>query len=293
MADEDATTEEATDETSGTAAKPRSKHGVPRVGLAVIDQQAQKIWVAARRSEVAPEVVARALSGRDDAKASGGGWRARLTPLKLFKVVTVSKEGKIRLTELGVSLANTADVEGRTKALKTAALNIPAYETILRRYDGGELPELTPIKSEFEFSWEMSTVDASTVAALFVEGAKYAGLVGEDGIVRLDDAPSVDASQDEADVMEKEGETDSGEATSDDEVIEQHEAEFAPPGEDVPDPPKVTPPVTQPQSPSPGAPAGAPPVALNVKLDMSGWAADDVLRVLAALGYEGATNAES
>ena len=292
MADEDATTEETGDATSTAAVKPRSKHGVPRVGLEVIDQQAQKIWVAARRSEVAPEVVARALSGREDTKASGGGWRARLTPLKLFKVVAVSKEGKIRLTELGVALANTADVEGRAAALKTAALNIAAYETILRRYDGGELPALTPIKSEFEFGWEMSAADASTVAELFVAGAKYAGLVGDDGVVRLDGAhPATEADEAEA---EDEGGT--ADTVDDDSVIEQHEAEFAPPTrEQTPDLPRFTPaPAPAPaQSITPAAPTGAPPVALNVKLDMSGWDADDVLRVLAALGYEGTASAES
>jgi hypothetical protein len=32
---------------------------------------------------------------------------------------------------------------------------------------------------------------------------------------------------------------------------------------------------------------GSAPVAINVKLDMSAWAVEDALRVLAALGYEG------
>lgn len=292
MADEDATTDENGDTGNGATGKPRSKHGVPRVGLQVIDQQAQKIWVAARRSEVPPEVVARALSGREDTKASGGGWRARLTPLKLFKVVEVSKEGKIRLSELGIALANTADEEGRAKALKTAALNIVAYDTILRRYDGGELPALTPIKSEFEFGWDMSAADAATVAELFVEGAKYAGLIGEDGFVRLDGAnPSPDPEGEAA-----EGASDDVEASvsADDEVAKPHHAESTPQvQEQTFDAPRATPPLVPAESLRPAPSADAPPVILNVKIDMSAWNAEDVLQVLAALGYKDMPSAES
>lgn len=285
MAEEEAANEGNTAWGSTTATKPRSKNGVPRTGLQTVDEFAQKIWTAARRSEVAPEVVARALSGKSDTKASGGGWRARLTPLRLFRVVESGKDGKLKLTELGVALANVADHEGRAQALKTAALNIPAYETILTRYDGGELPALTPIKSEFEFGWDMSATDATAAAELFIEGAKYAGLVGEDGVVRLNGAhpdpapaaedPELELADDEE--VEDADEQDSGSSGADEEPLPDREASIPPPAD-----------VKQGQAPHPPepAPASAPPVGLNVKLDMSAWAVVDVLRVLAVLGFE-------
>lgn len=280
MVDEDAT-DDGAESGSTTDAKPRSKQGVPRLGLQTVDDFAQKIWTAARRAEVAPEVVARALSGKADTKASGGGWRARLTPLKLFRVVESVKGGKLKLTDLGVALANTADEEGRAAALKTAALNIPAYATILNRYDGGELPALTPIKSEFEFGWEMSAEDASTVAELFVEGVKYAGLVGDDGVVRLDGAhPDPAPATDDADLDE-----DEPIAAADEEPAGGSGVEDVPPANrDVLTPPPID--VKHHQALPLEPAATGPAIGLNVKLDMSDWKVDDVLRVLAALGYE-------
>lgn len=293
MANEEAATEESTGPGSTTATKPRSKHGVPRVGLQTVDEYAQKIWTAARRTEVAPEVVARALSGKSDTKASGGRWRTRLTPLKLFGIVESAQGGKLKLTEIGVALANVADQEGRARALKAAALNIPAYETVLKRYDGGELPELTPIKSEFEFGWDMSAADASTVAELFVEGAKYAGLIGDDDVVRLDGAhpdriPYSEDAEDEADE-----ESDEPGAPENRGAIPTSQA--APPIAEVDLTPR--PPIDEQQTPPPppaptATPSGAAGVDLRVKLDMSAWAVDDVLRVLAALGFEDPSGSE-
>lgn len=273
----DTTTEQAEAE----AARLRSKNGVPKADLATIDAQARKIWDSARKGEVAPVIIARALTGKDDSKASGGTWATRIGALRLYNVVEKGTGNTFRLSELGIALSNTTDEEGHARALKQAVLGVPAYANLLARFDGGSLPEVGIIASEYEYGYELSKADAAAAAKLFIDSSKYAGLVNDEGHVNLAGVtvPTVEPRPDEATAA-------TGSAAED---------TTAPTFPSAPTVRSATPVNTEPvptnQNAIPAAtalpaPAGGAPVALNVKLDMSGWPVDDVIRVLAALGYE-------
>ncbi|MFD5865684.1 hypothetical protein ACFWGP_12060 [Agromyces sp. NPDC127015] len=273
-------------ETADASVKLRSKNGVPKVGLAAIDDQAQKIWGSARKSEVAPVIVARALTGRPDSKASGGTWNTRIGALRLFRVVENGANGTLRLTPLGMALSNTADEAGHGRALKEAVLGVPAYASVLTRYDGGPLPEASIIASEYEYSYALGKSDASAAATLFIDSASYAGLVDEQGVVNLGGLVALPELETEEAI------TASPQATPDYRPVSLPpaapavgpEPEAAPP---TPPPAVIQTPVIAPtREVIPGSGSGSGSVGVTVKLDMSAWPVDDVLRVLAALGYE-------
>ncbi|UYK40060.1 hypothetical protein [Microbacterium terricola] len=283
MADNDATETAAGVGTIGSN-KVRSKNGVARVGLKTIDEQAKKIWNVARTSEVAEVQIARALAGKADAKASGGGWRARIAMLRLYGIVDKTREGFFKMTDLGIALANTGDEAGHQQALRTAVVRIPANSLILKRYDGGELPGLDTLATEFEFGYSLSNADAKSAAQVFLASGKYAGLVSDGGHVSLDGTPSDLRDELEEEQGEDEDLSDSGiDGDTDAEQETPPPADTRGPRRDNPPPP-----------PPPALPAlTTSPVSLSVKLDMSGWAVDDVLRVLGALGYESTERAGS
>lgn len=283
------TDEDATDATTGTANTAgnivRSKKGVARTSLKSVDEQAQRIWNVARRTEVAEVAIARAVTGKSDASASGGRWLSRIALLRLYRVVEKTRDGYFKLTELGIALANVGDEAGHLAALGTAVMGIPANALLLKRYDGGELPSLDTLATEFEFGYSMSNSDAKAAAQVLIDSAKYARLVDDSGHVNLggaaavvvdepdedDDAEGDDAQRDDLDDADSEA--------ADDEATEAHLSEHDESRVPARKPPKL------PTTPS-VLTLGSSPAALRVKLDMSGWAVDDVIRVLAALGYE-------
>lgn len=272
------------EETADAKVKLRSKNGVPKVGLAAIDDQAQKIWASARKSEVAAVLIARALTGRSDSKASGGTWNTKIGALRLFKVVENGANGTLRLSTLGVTLSNTTDEAGHARALKEAMLGVPAYSSILSRYDGGALPEVSVIASEYEYSYELSKKDSLAAAKLFVESATYASFVDEQGVVNLGGlvAPPDDDDTEESIVTPPE---EIPAFQPDSPALATPAA--APAHSNTPPaaPAAIQTPIIAPMK-EPAAGSGA--VGVTVKLDMTTWAVEDVLRVLGALGYEGA-----
>jgi hypothetical protein len=290
MADEDAAaTAEDTTEGAATAPKPRSKHGVPRVGLETIDGYAQKIWEAARLGDALPVTVARALTGDNKSPASGGAYKTRIATLRRFGIIETLKNGNFKLTSLGIAMAKVGDPEGHAAALVSAMRSVPAYLQILERYDGGELSAVA-IATHFEFEYAMSGIDATSTTELFIGSARYARLIDEEGNVSLGaPSPASPSVEDTEIVDESDLDTD---IVSEEDVLREHEAEFEPPADDASltssGALKFTPPLETPRTPTQLASIASSPVALNLKLDMSAWAVDDVLRVLAALGYEGA-----
>lgn len=275
--------EEVTEEGASEAAKKlRSRNGVPRVPLETIETSVNAIWQVARRGEAAPVTVARAITGKEDAKASGGAWARRVSALRSFNVI--ERGSGFKLSPIGIAIANSADVQGHAKGLRDALLSIPAYQKFLERADGGELPSTPLLASDIEFEYELSKADAVTAANAFVQSARYAGLVDAEGRVSLGGI-SVPVQASASD----------GESEADAEVNTAAEAGghalqiagLAPSVSDVQ-------PSPQPVTVSIPAPAGltvaGSPVIVKVKIDMTEWAADDAVKVLNALGYGDATS---
>ncbi|MEW1991220.1 hypothetical protein [Microbacterium sp. NPDC078849] len=272
--------EEVTEEGASEAAKKlRSRNGVPRVALETIEASVNAIWQVARRGEAAPVTVARAITGKQDAKASGGAWQKRVAALRAFNVI--ERGSAFKLSPIGIAIANSADVERHTKGLREAVLSIPAYQKFLERADGGELPPIALLASDIEFEYELSNADAVTAANAFVQSARYAGLVDADGHVSL---AGVSVPADGAEV-------DPDAEPDDDTEVESAAApagQPAPVAAPAPSVPEIQPPA-QPVTVSIPAPAalavGGSPVTVKVRIDMTEWAADDAVKVLNALGY--------
>lgn len=270
--------EEVNEEGSSEANKKlRSRNGVPRVGLQTIEVSVKAIWQVARRGEAAPVTVARAITGKDDAKASGGAWQKRVAALRAFNVI---ERGPVfKLSPIGIAIANAADVEGHAKGLREAVLSIPAYQKFLERADGGDLPPITLLASDIEFEYELSNADAVSAANAFVQSARYAGLVDDAGHVSLS---GVSVPLDPSEVEGELG----------DEPDLEGVTELAGPVVDdagaAPFVPEVQPPARSPIvgiSAPVGQVASGPPAIVKVRIDMTEWDANDVVKVLKVLGY--------
>lgn len=266
---------------TGDARRLRSRNGVPRVALESIEASVKAIWIAARRTEAAPVTIARAITGKGDAKASGGAWNKRIAALRGYNVI---ERTSYKLTEIGLAIANDADVDGHSRGLRDAVLSVPAYRKFLERADGEELPGLALLASEIEFEYELSHPDALSAARVFVESATYAGLVNESGRVSL--AGVVVAPLPNEDVLDGEDESEpEPEPDSDSGSNLSETAAEAPPAPARPAAPDVLihTPTTPPARDLPDGPSS--PAALKIKIDMTEWAADDVVKVLTAIGY--------
>jgi len=276
-------------EVADGSARLRSKAGVPRVALATIDGYAQKIWNAARRAEVPAVTVARALTGKQDSPASGGAYNDNIAALRLFKVVESVKGGRLKLTELGVALANNADEPRHLVALREALEGVPAYAEIFTTYGDGDFPGVGPIATNFEFNYELSAKAAATAADLFVKGAKYAGLLDESeshlAVATVPVAPDRDD-----DVASRQGGGDSDEDGSAGPTVDH----TAGAGVTATDALLGTPPILDTlreegqQGGSRSTQDRTTPTALTIHIDMSKWVADDAIAVLKALGFGGA-----
>ena len=274
------------------ANKVRSKKGVARVGLKSVEDQAQKIWNVARKTEVAEVQIARAVTGKPDAAASGGRWIARIAMLRLYGVVVKTRDGYFKLTDLGIALANLGDEAAHRAALKAAVMGISANASLLRRYDGGSLPSLDTLATEFEFGYSMSNADAKAAAQVLIDSAKYAGIVDDSDHVNLSGVEiGAEASADSytfenEDSKDDDSEVDDIETDTQGSVVGGGaDARVELPGRQSTQERTQT--THNPSETPPLQALGSSPAALNVKLDMSAWAVEDVLRVLAALGYEG------
>lgn len=270
--------EEVIEEGATEAAKKlRSRNGVPRVALDTIEASVNAIWQVARRGEAAPVTVARAITGKQDAKASGGAWQKRVAALRAFNVI--ERGSAFKLSPIGIAIANSADVEGHARGLREAVLSIPAYQKFLERADGGELPATPLLASDIEFEYELSNADAVTAANAFVQSARYAGLVDAEGRVSLGGVSiptGVPASEGESDEdSEIEGSV---------EPAPQAAPAAGPAPSDLETQPPAQPVTVNLPAQGVGTAAGS-PVTVKVRIDMTEWAANDAVKVLNALGY--------
>jgi hypothetical protein len=280
--------DEGTDESSATTSRPRSKNGIPRVSLATAESYARGVWTAARAGEAVPVAVARAISGRDSTKASGGAWRTKITALRVFSLVERLKSENLKLSSIGLGVVNQADADKQREARRDAVMSVDSYAQILNNSNGHELPGSNSIAGTFEYEYSLATDDAKTATTAFLESVKHAELVDDAGVVHLDGsyvAPAAeeqDGDKDAPEGSETGNQTLNGEAAAGD--AHEDVSTRAPVGSTAADKqtidhqsqsrPHVPLVVTQPSG-----------VDLNVTLDMSDWAVDDVIAVLRILGY--------
>lgn len=280
--------DEGTEESSAASSRPRSKNGIPRVSLATAESYARGVWTAARAGEAVPVAVARAISGKDSTKASGGAWRTKITALRVFSLVERLKSENLKLSSIGLGIVNQADADKQREARRDAVMSVDSYAQILNNSNGHELPGSNSIAGTFEYEYSLATDDAKAATTAFLESVKHAELVDDAGVVHLDGsyvAPAVEEVDDDEDVpdgSETRDETPNGEDARG--AAQEDLSTPAPAGSTAPDQQKIGHQgQSRPQVPRVlTQPSG---VDLNVTLDMSDWAVDDVIAVLRILGY--------
>lgn len=251
--------------------------------MATAETYARAVWDTARRGEALPVAVARAISGKDDAKAAGGAWRAKPAAMRVFNLVARLNNENLKLSEIGLALVDQSDPDGQKRARRQAVLSVASYLKILKDHNGNTLPAQSAVATIFEFQYDVSTSAAKEAAAIFAESVKYAGLIDGNGNIKIDTS-EVPAE------LEPQTSTASPSPKA--------------PKAARPDPDAVLMPRTPAASPSgtgdesqnhSGAILAAPParlvsgattpVEVAVTIDMSKWDVADVLSVLNVLGY--------
>lgn len=255
--------------------KPRSKGGVPRVPLATAESYARSLWNTARRAEAIPIAVARAISGKPDAKAEGGAWRTKAASLRVFNLVARLSNENLKLSEIGLALVDESNPDGQKQARRQAILSVPVYLKLLTDHNGNPLPAESTVATTFEFQYDLATAAAKEAAGVFAASVTHAGLIDANGNIQIDTSEVPSELQPETSTMAKPAKTTKSTKTT---------AETTP-SELVPHTPENE--QTNFNAPPPRNAAGgsAAPVGVNVTIDMSKWQADDVLSVLKVLGY--------
>jgi hypothetical protein len=258
----------------GTPPNRGVKKGLPATGLRAAEDAAGKLWEVARLGTASPEAFARQFG--EKAKASGSTWDTRLAVLRGFKLVRF--EGKqIGLSELGQRLVNISDSAGQIKARQTAVMNLKAYRELVDAFDGTALPDMSVLATRLQFEYGKNEDFAGRAAQAFVDSLKHADMLDQDNVVRKAGVTAavpvvppgleslvkepVEPDDDEAQAAEIDRAFD-----GDDPETQVGEAAFS-------------------SLQQVGSTPVAPNVSLAVTLDLSNFRADEVVKILATLGF--------
>lgn len=222
-----------------------------------------------------PVAVARAISGKPDAKAEGGAWRTKAASLRVFNLVARLNNENLKLSGVGLALVDESNPDSQKQARRQAVLSVPSYLKILTDHNGNPLPTESTVATTFEYQYELSTAASKEAAGVFAASVTYAGLIDADGNIQID-ATEVPA--------QLEPETSSTPKAA--KTAKSGGVATAVPATPAPADPAAGSPTTFHSLPSAARSGSVQPVGVSVTIDMSKWEANDVLRVLDALGYE-------
>lgn len=276
-----------------------AKRGVPRISLEVAEGYAKHLWTVARGGTTSEAVLARQIGG-EKAKASGGTWRTKVASLNYWGLIEPQAGAQLKLSDIGLRIVRESEPHTVAAARREAVLQVKAYENILQEANGHELPATAGIAGKFHYDYEMSEADAERAAEAFVESVKRAAMVGDDGVVRLSAGEEQtlhgpDASGDVNGTSEEEppepDQAPEDELPEDDGSAQGQTTEVSPSSWRVGGPKGVGRIEAQVDHGMVrhrvSAPSSDPDLSVRVKIDMTHWNADDVIKVLATLGLSG------
>lgn len=270
-------TESNTSSSSSVVAPNKGvKQGLPLLGLPAAEEAVAKLWGVARLGTVSPEAFARQFGER--AKASGSSWDSRLAMLRGFKLIR--SEGKqIGLSELGQKIVNSSNPSTQLDARKEAIMNLKAYRELVESFNQTALPDPSALATKLQFEYGKTEKFAARSAQSFIESLKYAEMIGPGNVVCKEgmanvapvvslvpasgtaDATDQIGEQEDAAEVDHAFEEDGYIAESSDEALVLLERSVR--SDKVPN------------------------VSLSLTLDLSNFRADEVVRILGVLGFDG------
>ncbi|MFB6904008.1 hypothetical protein ACFCWB_07020 [Streptomyces bacillaris] len=269
---------ESNTSSSASAAAPNKgvKQGLPFVGLPAAEDAAVKLWGVARLGTVSPEAFARQFG--EKIKASGSGWDRRLAMLRGFKLVRA--EGRqLGLSELGQKIVNSSDPVAQLEARREAIMSLKAYRELVESFNRTALPDPPILATKLQFEYGKTEKFAARAAQSFIESLKHAemidpgNIVCKEGVVNAASIVSLVPASEAVEESDQNG--DQEDAAEIDRAFEG-EASIAEPSE-------VGPALVERNVKS----GKVPNLSLSLTLDLSNFRADEVVRILGVLGFDG------
>jgi len=250
--------------TPTVAANKGVRQGLPRKGLREAEAMAKSLWTVAKSSDTPLAVFAKEL-GHASVKSS------RLdSKLALLKGLGITQMvgGNIKLSPLGRDLVQDYEPEKRRLARVKAIVTLKAYRELVDNFVDQELPPRVTLAARLEHEYAKKSDFAEDAADAFLDSVTFANMLDADGVLRRDGVTAAEV------VVDEETNTEEGDAAAEelDEAQEREDAagEENEGGDD---------------SGSASGGAIAPRATLAVTLDLSNFAASDVIEILGALGF--------
>jgi hypothetical protein len=199
--------------------------------------------------------------------------------LRGFGLLRFEDNKQIGLSDLGQQLVNPSNPVAQLQAKRTALLTLKSYRELVDAYDGFEVPELLTLATKLQYEYGKTEDFAKQAAQAFMDSLRHAEMLDAGNMVRKGGASPTETStepaaapaeipasgDDEARAAEIDRAFDEG--ADDDADLDAEEA----PADAVV---KIERALT----------AGA-NVTLAVTLDLSSFRADEVVKILTALGF--------
>lgn len=230
---------------------------IPRESLAKAEEIVQEMWDAVRRAPTSKEALAGHLGHKN---ANSGAFAKKLGLLRYFGLVDDLESGQIQISEIG---RDVQVPERREEARRSAFFSQGYYKELIANFAGHEMPSHESIATTLHYDYELQEDSAEEAAAAFLESARMAGLVdGEGRVTSLEGVPPDEENREDEGRDEKSvvGE-------------EKHEQREAPARSRDKMPRERNIPGTSGALPAP-----------QVRFDLSGLNADEIIRVLASMG---------
>lgn len=252
------------------------KRGLPLEGLAAAEEATNKLWNIARMGTVPPEAFARQFS--ENAKASGNSWDRRMAMLRGFRLIRI--EGtQVGLSSLGQRIIDPSDPMRQMEARREAVMNLKAYRELVKSCNQTELPKPATLATKLQFEYGKTKEVATRSAQSFVESLRHAEMVDvnnvvhEAGVTKFAPVVSILTPSDMSDPASQSGELEDL-ADVDHVFGEDDTSNEVSPGSQVP----------LERNPKRGNHSN---VAISMTLDLSNFRADEVVKILGVLGFDG------
>lgn len=244
------------------------KKGLPAVGIATVEDNVRELWAMARHGTTTLDAFASQIGHKS---ASGGAWNVRIALLRGFNLVQEAGD-RIGLSALGKQIVNDSDPIAQSAARRQAVMNLRAYRDLVHAFDGTQLPDAVSLAKRLKFEYGKTDSFAERAARAFLDTLSLAEMIDSNNAVwkegvSEDSVTSVEYSTEGSEQERYDAEIDR--------AFDGQEE-----GEGEGEQPDISWRVT-------GKFGSLGNVSLSITLDLSQYRADEVVKILRAIGLAG------